>query len=134
MKHPQLNFLPLKRPWTAVSDGDRDPASACDSPVPATPSDRGADHAIRAAQPSGHRAIHDDAGEMTTVDFRRTRQASDRQERRAEGRSTASQPDSAVAGPSQSLDGEHRPRRAALPNQPAAAFTVSALRQRPGMR
>ena len=105
-----------------------------DSPVPVTPSDRGAGHAIRAAQPSGSRAIHDDAGEITTVNFHRMRQASDRQERRAEGRSTASQPDSAVAGPSQSLDGEHCPRRAALPNQPAAAFTVAALRQRPGMR
>ena len=84
MQHPQLNFLPLKRPWTAVSDGDRDPASACDSPVPASPSDRGAGHAIRDTQPSGSRAIHDDAGEITTVNFHRTRQASDRRERRAD--------------------------------------------------
>ena len=73
MEHPQLNLPTLKRPRTAVSDGGGDPASASDSPTPTTPLDRSAGHAIRAAHPSGSRAVDDNAGVKTKLNFRRTR-------------------------------------------------------------
>ena len=110
-----------------MSDGDGDPASASDSPVPATPSHRSAGRAVRAAQPTGGHVIDEDPREMTKVKSGRTRQASERRDHRAEGQNTDPLPDSAVVGPSRSLDGEHRHRQPASPNEPAAAFTVAAL-------
>ena len=121
---------PRKRPRQTFNEGTGDPDSPNNSPVVGTPSDRGGGSADPAAQPSGGDTVTDVADNHTNVNMHRTRQASERRDSRAEDGSAAPHPDVAVFGSSQPLDGDSHPRRVVPPNQPAASFTIAALRER----
>ena len=130
MSTTPVNLPPRKRRRPAVSEGGDSPHSAADSPVPATPSDRGAGPAVDGLQPCAGHVVDVETGARTKVQSRRTRKASEHPAQRAEGGTVAPPPDQATPGPSQSRDGEPPPRCPLSPNQPAAAFTAAALQER----